>query len=60
LLGRVALLWERWGRSAGLACGRRVEGFLTTDGVVGVAVEDMASSLAHETVEGALPVSSGD
>jgi hypothetical protein len=41
LLGRAAELCERWGRSEGLAWGgaRRAEGFRTTDGDDGVAVD---------------------
>lgn len=41
VLGREVVLWERWGRSDGLACGcgRRAEAFRTTDGDEGVAVD---------------------
>lgn len=41
LVGREVVLWERWGRSEGLAwaCGRRAEGCRTTEGDEGVAVD---------------------
>jgi hypothetical protein len=54
LLGRAAELCERWGRSEGLACGcaRRAEGFRTTDGDDGVAVDMMPSTWAQGAAAG--------